>query len=313
MTTLLEKHSVKKGSYASLLKKIIKEPNAKELCAQAIEEMKVTYVAQPDLLEHMIAMYDNELKNLPKNPPLNGNGKTHKSQKIVLEAKVEREEKDDIEAQLDFFKKAELHKDLIPYFTNEGKFPMLRHPLVYSVPHHEPLNDFINQQYEHKKKAVSDAKTSANYSSFVFLHERPHRLNAFSEICEWLNDTDYYELLALIWRDSENISQQRELWQKLLMGRVVVKRHFMSIEDRKVFDSLPKEIKVYRGYVAAHKNRNGFSYTLDKSKAEWFAKRFHSKGKVCAFKITKDKVFAYTNERGEQEVIILPTHKITKR
>lgn len=79
----------------------------------------------------------------------------------------------------------------------------------------------------------------------------------------------------------------------------------MSAEDKKVFDNLPNQIKVYRGYVP-HLNRFGYSHTLDKEKAEWFAKRFNAKGRVWAKTISKDKVFAYTNERGEQEIIILP-------
>lgn len=311
---LLEKFSIRKGSYASLLTRLLKEPNAKALCEQAIEEMKISYVDQPDLLEHMTTMFREKLQKHESRERLNKFKESKNPEAKVSKKSSKKSSKDFLIQQIqDFGKDVELHEDLLPHLTEDGKFPMLRHPLVYSVPHSKFLNDYLNKQYELKKKAVEEAKVSGNYSAFVFLHERPHRLNAFSEICEWLNDTDYYQLLASIWIDSENITQQRELWQKHLLARKVVKRHFMSQEDRKVFESLPSIIKVYRGYVPQHNHRFGFSYTLDRTKAEYFANRYSNgkaKGKVAIMKIAKEKVFAYTNQRNEQEIIILPSSPI---
>ena len=80
--------------------------------------------------------------------------------------------------------------------------------------------------------------------------------------------------------------------------------YFMSKEDRKYFDSLPEQVVVYRGYLQG-KNKTGFSYTLNKERAEWFANRFSGDGKVYERTVRKDKIVAYTNRRDEQEVIIL--------
>jgi hypothetical protein len=78
----------------------------------------------------------------------------------------------------------------------------------------------------------------------------------------------------------------------------------MSAEDRKDFKKLPDTFKVYRGYIPGQ-NKGGYSYTLNKEKAKWFANRFDRNGKVVERTVNKDDVFAYLNGRNEQEIIIL--------
>lgn len=208
--------------------------------------------------------------------------------------------------ELDIRDGVELHDDLVPYLCNTSAFQMLRHPLVYSVPYHPQLNAIINKQYKQKKNAVEEAKRDKKFSSYIFLHERPYRINAFSDMSKLMNDKEYYETLSHIWIDSENIYQNKDLWKSLMKekDRVRAKRHFMSKEDQKYFDSLPDIITVYRGYDPG-KNKVGFSYSLSEEKAEWFAKRFNKNGMVVKRKISKLKIFAYTNSRNEQEIIIV--------
>jgi hypothetical protein len=50
-------------------------------------------------------------------------------------------------------------------------------------------------------------------------------------------------------------------------------------------------------------NENGLSWTLDKSKAEFFANRFGKKGIILERKIPKSEIVALLTVRGETEVI----------
>ena len=201
----------------------------------------------------------------------------------------------------------ELHPDLPRHITDMGGGMLaLRHPIIYSVPYHPQMNALINTQYQEKQKALSEAKKEGDFSAYVFLYERPYRVNAFDRIAEKMGDVAYHELLSSIWTDSENIWQVKALWKKLLKAREKSKSLFMDKKERRVFDKLPEVLTVYRGYTNG-KNKDGFSYTLSKEKAKWFSERFSHKGAgaVLTRTIEKSKVFAYVDGRGEQEIIII--------
>lgn len=202
-----------------------------------------------------------------------------------------------------------LHPELRLYLEDGQFFPMLKHPLIFAVPYFEGDNERLNKYFEQKKEQLSKALIKGDYSSYVFLHERPYRLMALTRIAYKITDyKEYWELLGDVWTDSENIWQNKKEWKNLLTVNYPFKEYFMSEEDRKEFENLPDKLKVYRGYVVGQ-NKQGFSYTLDKEKAIWFSKRFNKSGAIEELEVDKEDIFAYTNARNEQEVIILPKRK----
>lgn len=203
-------------------------------------------------------------------------------------------------------RKEELCDELKKYLENNGKFDLIRHPLVYSIPHYEAQNALVNKQLEVKKKSANELLENKKYFSFVFLHEKPHRMNAFIEIKSKLNDKEYWEMALSVWTNSENIWQNKKEWKKLLTDnqRYSTKHLFMSDDDREEFNKLPENILVYRGYKNGV-NEKGYSYTLSQDVAERFSKAHKQNGKVTSKVVNKREVFAYTNERNEQEVIII--------
>lgn len=209
-----------------------------------------------------------------------------------------------------FTRKEELHDDLIPYYRKAGegyKFATLRHPFVFSVPHFETSNAYINKQYEVRKKCADEAIANGDYTGYISIHENPYRVNAFKEVCDRMSDEDYWSVLSDIWQLSENIWQNKQGWIKLLKSKRPGKKHFMNEEEHETFASMPDVITSYRGYIPG-KNMTGLSYSLSKEKAEWFANRFqrlNGDGKVIKISIPKKKVFAYMSCRNEQELIIL--------
>jgi hypothetical protein len=193
-----------------------------------------------------------------------------------------------------------LHPDLQPYLEDGAIGPQLRHPLVYAVPLWS--NGHANALYEQKVKAVKEALANNKYSSYIFLHERPYRLNAFSLIQNKLSDTQYWSLLSDIWTDTENQWQGIDKWKQLLSSNRPSRHYLMNEEEFNLLQSLPELVTIYRGCQAGV-NENGLSWTLDKKKAEFFANRFSKEGIILEREIPKSDIIAFLNGRGESEVI----------
>jgi hypothetical protein len=195
----------------------------------------------------------------------------------------------------------------------------LRHPLVYSIMHHETMNAHANAQYTYKQEALAKALDKCNWSQYIWLHERPYRLDAFCSIAWRLAPTKlYWELLGEIWIDSENIFQNRDEWRELLEQTYDDEKkhwhHMSRPEDRVVFTLPPEKgglldhTLIYRGY-SNEDGLDGFSWTLDRARAKWFARRRTSEGQtalVAEALVARADVLAYHTGRDEQEIVALP-------
>jgi hypothetical protein len=195
----------------------------------------------------------------------------------------------------------QLNPDLVPYLeqSSEG-WMMLRHPLVYQVPFFS--NGSANAYYEQKRKAVEKATGDKNYKQFVWLFERPYRVEAFIKIADKLSDTDYWRLLSDVWIDTENQYAYIKEWKKLLASKRSNRHYMMTEEEDNILRSLAQEVTIYRGCQKGI-NEDGLSWTLDKSKAQFFANRFGKKGIILERTVSKNDIVAVLTGRGESEVI----------
>jgi hypothetical protein len=182
----------------------------------------------------------------------------------------------------------------------KGEWEMLRHPLVYQVPFNS--NGSANAYYEQKRKAVEQALEKKNYKQFVWLFERPYRVEAFIKIADKLSDTDYWKLLSDIWIDTENQYAYLKEWTNLLGSKRSNRHYMMTEEEDNLLRSLANEVTIYRGCQKGI-NENGLSWTLDKSKAQFFANRFGKKGIILERTIPRSDIIAVLTGRGESEVI----------
>jgi hypothetical protein len=196
----------------------------------------------------------------------------------------------------------DLHPDLVPYVSDGPLGKQLRHPLVYQIG--MMGNGWANAYYLQKIGDVEKALQNKKYDSYVWLHERPYRIEAFQEIEHLLSDTAYWKLLADIWTDTENQWQNHEEWKELIGSTRGSRNYLMNEEEDKTLSSLPDEVTIYRGCQKGI-NENGLSWTLDKSKAEFFAKRLRKDGIILEKKISKLDIIAVFTGRGESEVIFL--------
>jgi hypothetical protein len=202
-----------------------------------------------------------------------------------------------------------LKLELSQYYQ-EAQWPMIRHPLVYAVPFFDTDEEArrLNALLVQKQKAVSEAMGNNKWSEYIFLHERPWRVHAFLEIQDNMNDKQYWPLLREIWIDSENIYPNRIDWWELLTSTRLKENLFMNAAERSAFSKLPEEIEVYRGTTEEEKESSylGFSWTLDKGRAAWFATRFQRQGGpvLATAIVSKEDCVGLLLSRNEDEIVI---------
>lgn len=215
---------------------------------------------------------------------------------------------------LEFFGPEELDPELEAYIEEDDEYgwTMIRHPLVYSVMHTDHMNKQLNKMLAHKREALERALRKHDWSTYVFLHERPHRFDAFTHLVEqWVltPPKKYWELLRDIWIDSENIYQNEEGWQNLLTDPRPGRRAMMTKEEKaalaKDFDD---EITVYRGFHIEGRSR-GLSWSTNSITAKFFARRLAMEGDtpmLATGTVSRSDVIAFFDGRSETEIVVLP-------
>jgi hypothetical protein len=197
----------------------------------------------------------------------------------------------------------ELHPDLLPYVEESEFGKMLRHPLHYEVPWIFS-NAMANRRYEEKLKMVQKAIDSQDWQKYVWLHERPYRIDAFKEVQDFLEDSEYWRLLGQIWTDTENGWANLDDWKELLGSDRAKRNYLMDWDEQMAHESLADTVTVYRGCQKGL-NENGISWTFKYEKAQWFATRLGKEGIVLEKQVPKRDIIAVFTGRNEFEAVIL--------
>lgn len=203
----------------------------------------------------------------------------------------------------------ELHPDLLPYQVElEHSGTWIKHPLIFSMMHDQALNAHVNRQYVMKVKALTELEDRDEWMSAVWIHERPHRFEALERMQDFMPDKEFWETVAEVWTDSENIWQHQEEWEWLLSSERPGREHIMDDGERMFLRLLPRTVTVYRGY---HRDgrEDGLSWTHDPSRAEFFA-TYMCYGKeelvprVVKGTVAKSDIIAIFDGRNENEIIV---------
>jgi hypothetical protein len=135
---------------------------------------------------------------------------------------------------------------------------------------------------------------------YTFLHVKLHR-----HVAVLLFNGGLRGWHGNVWQDSENIWQHRPAWLSIWTG-LADRWAAMEEEEQAAFAKFPNRLKIFRGCCG--RPTNGLSWTMDQSKAEYFAHRFSEWGPpfVASGWIFKDDVFAYFNGRKESEIVVNP-------
>jgi hypothetical protein len=215
---------------------------------------------------------------------------------------------------------ADLDPRMVPFVeTMDSGMKVLRHPLVYQIPYEEIWNIHLNSMLEKKVEAVEEAVLSGEWSTAIWMYERPYRIQAFQSYAPLIADEDYWSLLGDIWTDSENLVYYQDGFKELFYpeGRDwSLRRNMMSDEDACYLEQMPDLLEVFRGY--SHGNRYGWSWTFSPAKAKFFAERWkempeaHSPT-IVRGEIRKVDVLAFIHEsRSEAEVILDPDNLLSE-
>lgn len=203
-------------------------------------------------------------------------------------------------------RREQLHPELAEYLEETSIGLRLNHPLVSHWGVDPERAAIENRWHRETLKRVHEAHEKRDWSSFVFLHTRPYRLDAFIEIVNELPNRDFWSILSNVWTDSENIWQHQDDWCMLWNEGRSYKRFAMNPEERKAFKRLPNELVIYRG-ADEEDAADGMSWTLDRDKAIWFARRrLHLKHRPVLVKAyaRKSDAHALLLGRNENEVVI---------
>jgi len=210
-------------------------------------------------------------------------------------------------------KNEDLHKDLLNFvsFNELLNIKELRHPLLYSIPYEPNLNHRYNEIYLNKRLKADQSLRKGDFHSLLLMYEKGIRCDVLLELQNRLSGDIYWPLLRNIWIRTEMPSYNIWVWTRLFFANKKYQELFMSEEDREVYRSLPEKVHIYRGYLHP-RFAKGISYTLDREVASFFTKRFKMKDRSLASVshkvVNKEDIFAYTNERGEKEIIYLMDH-----
>jgi hypothetical protein len=119
-------------------------------------------------------------------------------------------------------------------------------------------------------------------------------------------DEKMFSLVRDGYTQSEFIHVELDKWKFMLTEMYKYKR--LARLPKEWVDDLPDgEFHIYRGGTP-----DGFSWSLTKNVAKWFATRFKIIGiadKVYTMLVTKAEVLWYTDARNEQEVVLIPDQK----
>lgn len=192
----------------------------------------------------------------------------------------------------------------------------IKHPLYNAVMHMDALNHQANEILRRKREMVAEYEAEENWDAIIFVcYERPWRIQAIQQYADRMSDAEFWEAVGHAWQDSENIWEAEDDWLDLLdCGRPEQSR-MMEDEEREKLALMPEEFRVYRGFYMRSR-QEALSWTVNRSKAEWFAQRLLPPGavpRVAEGLVRRDNVIAYFDGRGEEEIVVQPDNVVIEK
>lgn len=219
---------------------------------------------------------------------------------------------EEVQALLDFIGPEEELDDELKacLVTYSDSMVAIKHPLVINLFHTPMFNGMANRQLAEKRRRLEQAELNGEWYTYIFLHERPWRLEALLEVMDNVDDEQWWALVARVWMDSENIRECQVEWDAVLRSDRPGREFMMDDEDREALIKMPGVLTIYQG--CTEDRDDGWSWTLKRETAEWFANRFasleKSSPKLRIGKVFKPHVTAYLTDRSEHEIIVDPKH-----
>lgn len=158
---------------------------------------------------------------------------------------------------------------------------------------------------ELQQKMVDTIFQQKNALDVLLMIRASYRLTFFKYCKDDLSEEDYSNMLIEAWLTEENPMSDVNVSMKELLSyfKKANKEIMMCSKDLATYSTFPDKLTIYRG---VKEPKLGMSWTLSKSKAEWFATRFSDTGYLFKATANKSDILCYTDNRGEKEIIINP-------
>jgi hypothetical protein len=182
----------------------------------------------------------------------------------------------------------------------------------------DSVDRFVNQKIGAKKLllelddllliAIKNFQTY-EWDDIMTSLDQTQRFRVFAHFASEMTDKDYWKYLGMCYRGSDLAHLPKDIIEKYLFSERSEREFIMSEKDVIAFENLPSEVTIYRGCSLEEIDSGNYRYSwsLDKSVAEFFAKKYirnrNVKGGVIELTVPKSKLWAYFNDRNEQEII----------
>lgn len=152
-----------------------------------------------------------------------------------------------------------------------------------------------------------------NWLAFFHCIQTPFRFDVLYAVQENLNDVEFWQSFRSIWMHVLNLWEDLEVLDELLRLQRPHRHYLMDESERAAFDKLPSSLQIYRG--APEEHPLGFSWSLSKRKATWYAKKRQWYREACCVEAEckKTDVIALILARNENEIIIDPARVTVRR
>tara|TARA_R110000765_G_scaffold215100_1_gene319955 strand:+ start:1173 stop:1919 length:747 start_codon:yes stop_codon:yes gene_type:complete len=180
----------------------------------------------------------------------------------------------------------------------------------------ETFGDAYVQKINFKQGQLDEAIEQENWDKVFMLIEKPFRLNWLEENIDLIEDNKkYYDFLKDAYMLTEFPMSSFTFYSDLLelFYAKDYPKLMMNKDELKLLNSLPNEVKIWRGVKVDDVldiENIGLSFTLNKDKAIWFAKRFSQEGvsqpTLIEAVVKKKFILSIFLDRNEDEVIVNP-------
>ena len=213
--------------------------------------------------------------------------------------------------------KAQLPNKLHEYLQVTNLGVSFNHPFCFVHPTQFMFGKRIVEIFDsiHSRRARFESLCAAgDWEGALWTVERPYRPQFLAELIQRHGIEKMYSVIAEVWTDTETVYSEWENWEFIWDEVAASKsgkrglnaRKMMNADERKYYARLPAKFTVYRGF-SAEDGEFGWSWTLDRATAEWFARRSAIGGdapRVATVVVKKANTFAYFSGRNEAEIVV---------
>lgn len=170
-----------------------------------------------------------------------------------------------------------------------------------------------NEVADRWRKEIKKTIQKLDLKGIFFLLNKPYILNFLKFTEKYLSDEDLGTILSIFWQTIEQISLDNSISGTHIVKifKRASKETLMNEDERKIFNSLPEQVTVYRGVTSYNKNKKkAFSWTTDKEIAEWFANRYNTgTGEVWTLTVPKERILCAFEGREKEVIVNLYNYK----